>query len=34
MVIIEELYQRGAKIKAFNPQVMEEAKKIKRNNIL
>ena len=27
MVIIEELYQRGAKIKTFDPQAMEEAKK-------
>lgn len=27
MVIVEELYQRGAKIKAFDPQAMEEAKK-------
>jgi len=26
MVIIEELYQRGAKIKVFDPQAMEEAK--------
>ena len=26
IVIIEELYQRGAKIKAFDPQAMEEAK--------
>ena len=26
MVIIEELYQRGAKIKAFDPQAMEEAR--------
>jgi len=26
MVIIEELYQRGAKIKTFDPQVMEEAR--------
>ena len=27
MVIIEELYQRGAKIKAFDPQAIEEAMK-------
>ena len=27
MVIIKELYQRGAKIKAFDPQAMEEARK-------
>jgi UDPglucose 6-dehydrogenase len=27
MVIIEALYQRGAKIKAFDPQAMKEAKK-------
>ena len=27
MVIIEELYQRGAKIKAFDPQAMEEARR-------
>jgi UDPglucose 6-dehydrogenase len=26
MIIIEELYQRGAKIKAFNPQAMDEAR--------
>lgn len=26
MVIIEELYQRGAKIKAFDPQAMEEVR--------
>ena len=26
MVIIEELYQRGAKIKTFDPQAMEEAR--------
>ena len=26
MVIIEELYKRGAKIKAFDPQAMKEAK--------
>lgn len=26
MVIIEELYQKGVKIKAFDPQAMEEAK--------
>ena len=26
MVIIEELYQKGAKIKAFDPQAMEEAR--------
>jgi UDPglucose 6-dehydrogenase len=26
MVIIEELYQRGAKIKAFDPQAMEKAR--------
>lgn len=27
MVIIEELYQRGAKIKVFDPQAMEEARR-------
>jgi len=27
VVIIEELYQKGAKIKAFDPQAMEEARK-------
>lgn len=27
MVIIEELYQRGAKIKAFDPQAMEEVRR-------
>ena len=26
MVIIEELYQKGAKIKAFDPQAMKEAR--------
>ena len=26
MVIIEEYYQRGAKVKAFDPQAMEEAR--------
>lgn len=26
MVIIEELYQRGSKIKTFDPQAMEEAR--------
>jgi len=27
MVIIEELYQKGAKIKTFDPQAMEEARR-------
>ena len=26
MVIVKELYKRGAKIKAFDPQAMEEAR--------
>jgi len=26
-ICVEELYQRGAKIKAFDPQAMEEARK-------
>lgn len=37
IVIIEELYQRGAKIKAFDPQAIEETrenKTFRKNNIL